>query len=334
MGDVKIFVSHRIDIDSEIINNSMYIPVRCGAVFDKNKQATIVGDDTGDNISEKRMSFCEFTVQYWAWKNYDADFYGLCHYRRYLSFAEKQFKTDDFNMVYVPILTNRYVRKYVINNKINVGELIRKYDVVVSEYAKVERIPTPTGRQAKTVRNLWDLHDEVFLKKSTIDLMLELIETQYPEYLNSAKEYLAGGLHRGFNCFVMRKELFERMCQLQFDLMFEIEQRLDTTGYTDTMKRTPAFIGEILYGIYIFHLEKEGRHRINKRQLVFLNRTDKCKDSFDFFKFVAWSYIDIALRFIIDPIMPKGSKRRELAKKVFYGIFPIEPKGIANPKKE
>ena len=32
--DIKIFVSNRIDLDSEQIDNSLFIPVRCGAVVD------------------------------------------------------------------------------------------------------------------------------------------------------------------------------------------------------------------------------------------------------------------------------------------------------------
>ena len=40
MSDIKIFVSHRIDLNSEIIQNPLYIPVRCGAVFDE-KQITV-----------------------------------------------------------------------------------------------------------------------------------------------------------------------------------------------------------------------------------------------------------------------------------------------------
>lgn len=66
--DVKIFVSRRIDIDSVLVDNPLYVPVRCGAVFDKENPRGLLGDNTGDNISEKRGSFCEFTVQYWAWK--------------------------------------------------------------------------------------------------------------------------------------------------------------------------------------------------------------------------------------------------------------------------
>ena len=86
--DIKIFVSHRIDLDSETIDNPLYIPVRCGAVYDERENVTMLGDDTGDNISEKRMSYCELTVLYWAWKNVDADYYGLCQDCRYLVFSD------------------------------------------------------------------------------------------------------------------------------------------------------------------------------------------------------------------------------------------------------
>ena len=61
MSKICIFVSHRIDIESELVDNPLYIPVRCGAVFDDKNPMKILGDDTGENISEKRMSFCEFT---------------------------------------------------------------------------------------------------------------------------------------------------------------------------------------------------------------------------------------------------------------------------------
>ena len=83
---VAIFVSHRIDLSCETPESSIYHPVRCGAVFDESEQTTIPGDDTGDNISYLRNSYCELTVQYWAWKNFDSDYYGLCHYRRYFFF--------------------------------------------------------------------------------------------------------------------------------------------------------------------------------------------------------------------------------------------------------
>ena len=81
--DIKIFISRRIDVDSVHVDNKFYVPVRCGAVYDKNQNSPYLGDNIGGNVSEKRFPYSELTVQYWAWKNTTADYYGLCHYRRY-----------------------------------------------------------------------------------------------------------------------------------------------------------------------------------------------------------------------------------------------------------
>ena len=91
MKDIKIFVSHRIDLDADCLDQDIYVPVRCGAVFD-NKSSTIAGDDTGDNISALNDYYSELSAQYWAWKNYDTlgnpDYIGFMHDRRHFLFNE------------------------------------------------------------------------------------------------------------------------------------------------------------------------------------------------------------------------------------------------------
>ena len=117
--DIKIFVSHRIDMEAETIDNPLYVNVRCGAVFDKRENVEMLGDNTGDNISEKRESFNELTVMYWAWKNVEADYYGLCHYRRHFSFAEKKSseRTNEQILLYKEEYLNKHtVEKYGINS--------------------------------------------------------------------------------------------------------------------------------------------------------------------------------------------------------------------------
>ena len=63
--------------------DSVYLPIHVG----KEGKADIgfQGDNTGDNISSKNSHYCELTAMYWAWKNLEADFVGLVHYRRYFT---------------------------------------------------------------------------------------------------------------------------------------------------------------------------------------------------------------------------------------------------------
>ncbi|MBD5160644.1 MAG: DUF4422 domain-containing protein [Oscillibacter sp.] len=329
MSGIKIFVSHRIDINSELVDNPLYVPVRCGAVFDSQNPMGIPGEDTGDNISDRRMSFCEFTVQYWAWKNVQAEYYGLCHYRRYLSFAPKRFKIDEAGMIYVPVMTEGSKRKYGLLNARAMEQEIRDYDILVSEYAPVKNIPTPRGKQ-ETVRAMWEAHEGVFFDDKAIELLFRLIDESAPEYSASAREYFAGGLHRGYNCYILKRDLFFRLCEFQFPIMFEVERRLDTTGYTQTMRRTPAFLGEMLYGIFIYHITTREQWRVKQLQLVYFRDTGRLKNSGDLFKRVVWAWIDLMLRAIIDPIMPKGSRQREFLKKIYYRVTPAKQRGVAN----
>lgn len=330
--EIKIFVSHRIDIDSELIDNPLYVPVRCGAVFDPENPMNIQGDDTGDNISDKRMSFCEFTVQYWAWKNVDADYYGLCHYRRYLSFSEKHYPADEYNMVYTSVLTKREKGLFELTDSESMEEKILPYDLIISNYAEVSNIPTPTGKK-QTVREMWDAYNGEFFEKKVIDWMFRLIDEKSPEYSQSAREYFSGTRHRGFNCYVMRRELFDRLCRFQFPIMFEIAQRLDTTGYTQTMQRTPAFIGEMLYGIFAYHVTTREVWQVSERQLVFFQNTERIRGMGDLIKRRLWYGTDRTLRKVVDPIFPKGSRRRERLKDLFYTLTPAKRRGIANIKK-
>lgn len=317
MKRIKIFVSHRIDLQSERPDNPIYEHMRCGAVFDSKNPMRLAGDDTGDNISERRMSFCEFTVQYWAWKNADLDYYGLCHYRRYLSFAPRRFRTGNYNMVIEPILTGRSQIKYHLLDTADMYRRMEGYDAIVSEAAEVSDIPAPHNRRCAAVRELWEAHDGIFLEKKYIDVMLRLIDTLAAEYSASAREYLSGRKHRGFNCFVMRKDVFFRLCEFQFPILFEIERRLDTSGYTQTMRRTPAFIGEMLYGIFVYHIMTREKLKVAELQMVFFQETARIRSKGDLVKRYALCRLESILRAAAAPVFPLGSYRREALKKLY-----------------
>ena len=67
-------------------SDPVYLPVHVGAEGEKDIGYT--PDNTGENISIKNLNFCELTGLYWAWKNLDANYLGLVHYRRYFTRKE------------------------------------------------------------------------------------------------------------------------------------------------------------------------------------------------------------------------------------------------------
>ena len=70
-------------------DDSIYQYVEAGTALHTHPISDMLHDNTGRHISEKNETFCELTALYWAWKNLDSDYLGLCHYRRY--FAGKPF---------------------------------------------------------------------------------------------------------------------------------------------------------------------------------------------------------------------------------------------------
>ena len=265
--NIKIFVSRRIDVNSTAVNNPLYVPVRCGACFDKKTDSPYLGDDTGENVSRKRLPFCEFTVQYWAWKNVEADYYGLCHYRRYLSFSEKKYKTGAHGLVVQTFLDQNSIQRFKLSDEETMRREISQNDLIMPVAFSVERMFVPTGK-ARSVRELWNSHDGIFFDKTAIDRMFELIEELSPDYSVSAREYFANNLHIGFNCYIMRRELFDRMCRFQFPIIETLERELTGTEKLEKFPRTPAYIGEMLFGIFMYHVTRKEKCKFREHQLV------------------------------------------------------------------
>ena len=95
MEKIKILVAcHK---PGKVYQDDIYTPIHVGRAVSRFKEemAGMIGDDTGDNISEKNPMYCELTAQYWAWKNlHDVDYVGFCHYRRFFDIRITSEKVD------------------------------------------------------------------------------------------------------------------------------------------------------------------------------------------------------------------------------------------------
>lgn len=318
-SDIKIFVSRRIDTPSVAVSNPLYVPVVCGSCYAKNINSQFTRDDKGDNISQKRNSFCEFTVQYWAWKNVKSDYYGLCHYRRYLTFSKKRFRANAQNQVMEGMLDSHSIAKYDLLNEKRMREIIEDSDAVVNEATDINHIPTPQGFQ-HSVYDHWAAHDGMFFDKRVLPLFMDTIHEIEPQYYEAAVEYMHGKWHRGYNCYVMKNALFNEMCSFQFTVMFSMEKKLSENGMGKAFGRTLGYLGEIMYGIFIYYLEKQNKYNIKSVQLVYFEQTvpphSVCQRIIDLFLFWAkFRFEDVGYR-----LMPKNSRRRNFVKNIYFSI--------------
>ncbi len=276
---IKIFVSHRINIDSEIINNPIYINVRCGAFFDRRKNINMLGDDTGENISYKRNSYCELTVLYWAWKNSDADYFGLCHYRRYFSFSSERFDTDIYGSIVEDYLDSEARRKYALEDSDQIYRLVTKYDIIVTEPFDVKKAP-------EKFNNLYEQYSSASpnMHKEDLDLAMQIIKNKYPDYYECATKYMESNCLYPANLFIMKKDIFNKYCEWLFSILAEIDNKLDYTDRNREETRAVGMIGERLLGVFLLYLSKENKEiKIGKFQRIFFLKPNRIEFPMPFY---------------------------------------------------
>lgn len=269
--ECKICVSHRIDINSVIIKNNIFLPVYCGAIYKKNDlNKEILNDNVGENISEKRNSLGELTVQYWMWKNIKADYYGLCHYRRYFSLKSCDGFRNEQNQIYLANLSYKLIEKYGISDEKKIEKYCNKYDMIVPEGANVHNITTSIGK-VNNVYELWAAHVGKFFDKKVLSDLKRTIKAEFPEFYNIVEEYFNSEYHYGYNCFIMKKEYFNKLCEMQFKIINKMEAIKENAEIYKKYPRALGYIGEIFFGCFVFYMGKKNKSILHLPLIFFEN---------------------------------------------------------------
>jgi len=272
---IEIFVAcHK---PSVLPKNDYFVPIHVGAAKSKILMEKMLRDDQGENISEKNPQYCEMTAQYWAWKHSNADYIGLCHYRRFLSFSDKEFDNltaDNRGHVAIPILSETTLMKYGLEDKIALEKYITDNDIIVPKAQDLSKVYTPLGWQP-TVLKHWLAHDRALINVEDLNTMFEIVKANYPQIYHSMKEYLDGKYFYGFNTFVMRRDLFNEMCTFEFDVLAKLEQKVDISNYNQQLSRIYGFMGEILFSSFVHYIKNSRSDvKVKECQMLFFDQTD------------------------------------------------------------
>lgn len=217
--------------------DDMYLPLHVGAEGKKDKDGNdlylgYTKDNTGDNISILNPSFCELTGLYWAWKNLDYDYVGLAHYRRHFSMKNK----DGFENV----LTKEELKPYLGKIKVFVPRKRRYYiETLYSHYKHTHYA-------------------------SQLDETKKIIEERHPEYTRSYNKVIKQTYGYMFNMMIMDKELLNDYCSWLFDILFEIQKKINMPELSAFQGRFYGRISEIIFNVWLDQKLNSGELRADE----------------------------------------------------------------------
>ena len=254
MSTIKIVMAcHRDDI--VIPDNPLIVPVQVGTALADHRFKGMQHDDEGENISYKNPYYCELTAQYWAWKNLDADYYGLFHYRRYFSFSDESFRTNRFADALFDSNDEKTLERIGLNEH-RMREVIEGNDFILPERGRFVGKMTMREQYCRALQH----------RPEDLQCVLDIIQERYPHMMDAANAYLDGSTGYFCNMFIMKREIFFDYCSWLFDILAEHERRRDFSDYSSAQYRVSGYLAERLLGIYFTWLKGQGHYTYRELQ--------------------------------------------------------------------
>ena len=198
--------------------DNLYLPIQVGA--EGKESLGFTTDNTGDNISLKNANYCELTGLYWAWKNLKYDYLGLAHYRRHFTILRGTNDRRDF-------LTLDQARELLSGTDVLLPK--KRYYWIETNYSQYVHA-----------------HHAADLEETRC-----IISERFPEYLPAYDRNMRRTSGHRFNMFIMKRDLVEKYCSWLFEILFELEERLDITEYSANDKRVFGFVSERLLDVWL-----------------------------------------------------------------------------------
>lgn len=263
--DFEIFVSAHKKVKE--LHSPLISYVQGGTAIRDKLDCKYHDNDNQDNISNKSEYYCELTTQYWVWKNIKRDYYGFCHYRRFFSFRDVNYYPEDRggNILFDEI-DQSLIDKLGLSNVDDVKKYVSNNDIILTN---------PYDCKIDNIANLyWQYKLTKYLHSEDMDCMFTVLSEMYPEYMEAAKSCIDGSIFYPCNMYIMKKEVFDNYCTWLFNILFEMEKRIDMSEYGEEEKRALAHIAERLFCIYISYCKSNNLYKIGMVRRAFIRNTD------------------------------------------------------------
>lgn len=206
-----------------IVKNELYKTIKVGPNPNV-KVENMVGDNTGENISDKNSNYCELTALYWIWKNdIESLNVGLCHYRRY--FTTRRFSKNS---------------KYFLSDT-DINKSLSKYDIILPS----------KHYMFKSVKEQYYLPKEELCFKKDYETLECIVKKLYPDYSLFFDKVSSSSSVYFYNMFVMKKELLNYYCEWLFNILDVVEKNIDISEYSSQQKRIFGYMSERLLNVWV-----------------------------------------------------------------------------------
>jgi len=248
-------VHHKKDNSLDIFSQ-FFNPIQVGSAG--TNDLGILKDSYGDNISNKNKFYSELTAHYYLYKNIDSEYYGLMHYRRIFCEKPSSFFLIRKNIRFFRrIIFSFFLKKNIALDK-NVSPVIplkklpkvaksaKSHIVGLIDQGYELIVPKPLVFHATNVYQNYSLHHS----KLHLDLFCRIIEEKYPCLSNPIKEVNNSYEIIAYNMFVMKKEIFVEYSSMLFDVLFELEKRINLDELTPYQQRIFGFLSERFFNYF------------------------------------------------------------------------------------
>lgn len=100
-----------------------------------------------------------------------------------------------------------------------------------------------------------------FQHRKDLDLTLKILKQKYPEFVETADEYMKSNVAHECNMFIMKKIFIRNTVHGCLIFYLKQKKQIDTTWYSVEEYRVMGYLAERLCGIYYLYLKKTGRHQ-------------------------------------------------------------------------